>query len=755
MPESIQTEVEGRKLKLSNPQKVLYPEFEVTKAEVIQYYLTVADLFLKHCSDRPLTLIRFPDGVNGKRFYSKNKPNWTPEWIASTLFGDDQDNQYLLAKEKATLAWLANLAALEIHPMNVRSPNLDLPDQFIFDLDPSVDFGFDDLKQIAIELRELLIDYGYHPFIKTSGGKGLHIYVPIKPIYHRDMVFDVFQNIAKEYVKSNQEKATLTISKEKRKGKVLIDILRNRSSNSCVAPYSLRGKTGAPVSMPFPWEMLSKITASNHFNIRTALRFIEKNGDAWDTIWSEATSLHTEKKQTTSLSTYDAKRDFSKTSEPTGVEKIATSGKDYVIQLHDASNLHYDLRLEENGVLISWAIPKGLPHEVGVKRLAIRTEDHPLKYLHFEGEIPKQEYGGGRMWIFDSGQYELVKKSDKKYHFHLTKGKLDGTYIIYNTKDNQWIIERKTETGFAITNYKAPMLADVTAAIPALNHFYEIKWDGLRAIFYINKGNLTIYSRNGNDITKQFPELQIMTQQIEAESVVLDGEIVHLDQEGKPNFSKIVGRIHVVGEKSIANAAKKNGATAYLFDLLHLDGKDCRGEPNLTRRKWLQAILTTGDRIRFSDAFPNGKDLFQAIQAQGMEGIICKSIDGTYLTGQRNKDWLKVKVRHEDVAFIIGYTKGEGDRQGLFGSLHLAKKTEKSWQYFGRVGTGFSTQKLKEIYTTLREVSTSDRFIDDVIEKEHETRWIKPIYRCEIEYASLSSNGTYREPVFKRILDQQ
>lgn len=755
MPDkAIYTEVEGQRLKLTNTQKIIYPELELTKAEVIQYYLQVAPYLLQHIKNRPLTLIRYPDGAQGKQFYSKNKPKWSPKWIYSTLVGDDKDNQYVVANSLASIVWLANLVALEIHPMNMRMPNLQFPDQFIFDLDPSEEFDFEELKTIAKSLKQKLEDYGYIPFIKTSGGKGFHIYCAIKPIYTADAVYKAVESIAKEFVKENKESTTLNLSKVKRKGKVLIDIYRNRSTNSCVAPYSLRGKEGAPVSMPIEWSEVDGLKSAQEFNIKTALEQLNKHGDVWANIWETATTLHTQSSADNSqLTEYNKKRDFTKTAEPIAEVPNDAKGNRYVVQLHDASNLHYDLRLEQNGVLLSWALPKGLPHKVGVKRLAVQTEAHPLKYLNFQGTIPKGEYGGGTMWVFATGQYEIIQQEVKKIHFKLLDGDLAGEFVLYNTKKDQWILERKGETDFSIEEYKQPMLAEAIKEYPANaeNYFYEIKWDGIRAIIVIENGSHTIYSRNGNDITQQFPELAIISEHIEAQIAVIDCELVHLDSKGRPKFAKLVGRIHNVGERAIEHASKKVPATAYLFDLLYLDGKDCRQNTNIERRMWLNAILSSGERIRFSEAFDDGQALFTAIGAQGMEGIMCKLKTGKYSNGRRSSNWLKWKISNEDTALVIGYTKGEGDRSELLGALHLAKREDGELVYYGKVGTGFTHQKLKQIDKKVKAVPEIKKPVNASIEDERATTWIEPKYECDIQFASFSANNTYREPVFKQM----
>lgn len=349
-PSELYTTIEGRKLKLTNPDKLLFPDAELVKAEYIKYLLDVSPYLFSLIKNRPLTLIRYPDGVSGKKFYSKNKPSWTPKWIGSVFYPGDDENEYLIAKDIPTLAWIGNLAALEIHPMNMRIPNLLYPDQFIFDLDPSTEVDFERLKELALNLKVFLEKKGFVPFIKTSGGKGLHIYVPIKPLHPTEEVYKFTKSIAQEYVRNHDQFTTLKISKARRKGKVLLDIYRNAKAQSCVAPYSTRARPLAPVSTPFEWSFLEILPNSQHWNMLNILKFVQENGCAWANFKNSAVSIK-EKPKSRHLKKYETKRNFSLTPEPIGNENIKTSGQDFVIQLHDASNLHYDLRLEEDGTL--------------------------------------------------------------------------------------------------------------------------------------------------------------------------------------------------------------------------------------------------------------------------------------------------------------------------------------------------------------------------------------------------------------------
>ncbi len=752
------TEIDGRKIKLSNLEKVLYPSLGIVKAQLIQYYIGIAKYMLPYVEQRPLTLIRYPDGVNANRFYSKNRPSWTPSWVGSVQVEPDDDNIYSMANDSATLAWMANLATLEFHPMTVKATHLGKPDHFIFDLDPSEHITFDTIKELAADLKVFLEGYGYYPFLKTSGGKGLHIYVPILPKYEQAVVVDTVKQLGKAYVAINPD-TTLRMSKQRRKGKILLDIYRNNRSQTCVAPYSTRGKVGCPVSTPLHWEELDSLESSAQYNIFTALEKVTTDGDAWESYYQYAQPLHTDKEQVKTspeLEKYDDKRDFKTTSEPSAAVPASYRAQSrYVVQIHDASNLHYDLRLEDNGVLRSWAIPKGLPIKKGIKRLAIETEPHPIKYLTFEGTIPKTEYGGGEMWVFDTGKYSVQKKEAKKLSFTLD-GMLRGQYRIFNTKGKQWLLER-IDAGNTIADVSiSPMLASAGTKIPKVSkYFYEIKWDGIRVVIVKEGKSIIIYSRNGNDLTSKFPLILESLQEIEAESIVVDGEIVALDDNGLPNFGKTVGRMHLTGKEAIKKAARRTKTVVYLFDCLYLDGKDLRKDPIEKRREWLTVNYKVTEHLRYSDTFEDGKALFDAILAQGMEGIMCKLRGSKYSSAARSKNWLKIKVRSTDEAYIIGYTKGKGDRSGLFGSIHLAKKDPGGWKYKGRVGTGFTHEKLKEVLSHLQKLEVTKKLIKTPVDEESRTQWITPHWIAEVKYASITVNDTYREPVFIGMREQE
>ncbi len=760
----IHTEIEGRKLKISNLQKVLYPAVSVTKAEIIQYYLSIAPIMLKYIKDRPLTLIRFPDGIDKGSFYTKSKPDWTPSWIKSIGIAHSEETiQYLLAHENATLVWLANLAALEIHPMQMFSAEMEKPDHFIFDLDPPPNGDFQVVKQIAFELKDFLENKGYAPFVKTSGSKGLHIFVPIIPEHtHEDMVAQV-KTLAKIFVKQHPTTCTLAMSKEKRGGKTLIDIFRNHKAHTTVAPYSMRGKSGAPLSFPITWEKLKDIHNSKDITIRNYQQYLDEFGDVWETFYDDASALipssttdEIDPKIAEKLDDYIKKRDFDITPEPS-LAPVKTRGSQFCVQLHNAQNLHYDLRLEKDGVLLSWAIPKGLPTKTGLKRLAIRTEDHPMKYLDFEGVIPKGQYGAGEMWVYARGSFVWDSQKDGSYKFTCKADGLNRSYKIYRTKDAQWIIELIKNNDFEKISLPIdPMLAGVSKKLPTSSKYtYEIKWDGIRSIIHVDGKYVSVYSRSGRNISTQFPEL-LNSDLFEVEQGIFDGEIVCLDEQGRPMFSQVISRMHTKGESSINLATKKNPAVCYLFDCIMLDGKYITKEPLLRRQAWMKVAFKSANIFRRSETMDDGQALYDAAKAMSLEGVMAKDKNGLYTIGQRSDYWLKVKFRINEQCYIAGYTKGEGDRSGLFGSMHLLKpEDDGTLKYMGKVGTGFDAKKMKMLMKRFEDLVIDKKSFKEKTDDDKDSVWLKPELLCEIQFASLSSTGTYREPVFLKLIDKQ
>jgi len=759
----IHVEVGKYKLELSNLDKVLYPEGEILKAQVIEYYLTLAPTILRHIKGRPLSLVRYPDGIYGEQFFQKNRPDWTPDWIDYIRLGKERKKEYIVAREEATLVWLANLACLEIHQIHSFSEYADKPDYIVYDLDPPEGKDdFEEVKSLAFSLKEDLEQLDYHVFVKTTGGKGLHLITPLEVNYSFDECFDTAKKIAEAFIRKHKN-TTLHLNKEARKGRVLIDIFRNKSSQTIVSPYSLRGRAGAPVSAPITWEQLQDIRGAQELTIALVKDMVLNDGDPWEDIRSWAVPLHTDTqrrsvyknlpqnpkhKSPEQLAEYEQKRDFGKTPEPY-VPEDDGRGNRFVIQRHHASHLHYDLRLEQDGVLKSWAVPRGMPPVPGVKRLAVQTEDHPLEYLSFEAEIPKGQYGGGMMWIYAAGRYEITKEKKNGFYFRLSGPQINAEYRMHLMKNKEWLLERvdKPQQNFLEMEVQ-PMVAEALKKPPKGNYRYEVKWDGIRVMITLNEGKMIIRSRNMNDITAQFPELNIPEEAFRVNNGVFDGEIVCLDPQGRADFRKVIKRLMTKKQMEIDYQVRKSPAYCYLFDVPYLDGRSLVNDPWIRRREWLKDSFRKNTPYRFSEDIEDGQALFEAAKTMGIEGIMAKDPLGKYYPGKRSTAWYKVKVKNTVDAFVIGYTKGEGDRERYFGSLHLVEQEGDQLAYRGRVGTGFTDKLLAELKDYFDSLEVIEKPISEKVSEE--SVWFRPV-PCEIEYTSLTKDRHYRDAVFKRL----
>lgn len=760
-------QVGKRKIELSNLDKVLFPDDNVLKAEIIEYYLKIAPTLLQHTKGRALTLIRFPDGIHGENFYQKNRPEWAPDWIEFVTLGKEKKD-YIIATEPATLVWLANLASLELHQLHSRKPSFDFPDYMVFDLDPPEGYTFTKIVSLALDLRKHIETFGYTTFAKTTGGKGIHICCPIEAQWDFHTVFEAAQAIAQPFVERNPSETTLHIKKDARKGRVLIDIFRIRSGQSIVSPYSLRGRVGAPVSMPLTWDELALLKSPTEFNIHNAVDKVVKDGDAWEGMDAYAVEIHTHRKVQVSkaktlpksgkrktpeqLATYSQKRDFEKTPEP-HAHVLEGSGTSFVVHRHHASHLHYDLRLEQDGVLKSWAVPRGLPPHPGVKRLAVQTEDHPMQYLTFDGSIPKGQYGAGEMWIYALGKYQITKDKKDGFYFRLSSKEISGEYRIYRIKQKEFLLERVDSPQVDYLHDEIePMLSGSADVPPPDDKFiHEMKWDGIRALISLEDGQVKIRTRNQHEVSKQFPELLQADKAFRATCGLFDAEIVCLDKEGRPDFKKVIHRLTTLGDTNTQKLSKSSPVYCYIFDCLYLDGRSLINEPLLKRKAWLKDAIKNDTPYRVSEMVEDGASLFEAAKIHGVEGIISKAKDGKYYPGKRSDLWLKVKVRNTRDCFILGYTPGKGNREAAFGGLHIGEREGDRIVYRGKVGTGFDDATIKEIFKQVKALNEIKKPMPEKVMDEKISIWVEPKLALEISYSKLTPDKMFREPVFVRL----
>jgi bifunctional non-homologous end joining protein LigD len=452
-------EIEGHLVTCTRLSKILYPQARFTKAEVIDYYLRVAPFILPHLKSRPVTLKRYPDGVTGEPFWEKDAPGFTPEWVKTfpvPRHAGGPDINYVLIQNAATLAWTANAAALELHPFLHRAPDIATPTSIVFDLDPGEGADILHCIEVAFLLKSVMAQLSLELFPKVSGSKGIQLYIPLNTPASYELTQPFARTVARLIEQRRPELAISEMPKEKRVGKVFIDWSQNADYKTTVGIYSLRAKQQRPfVSMPIAWDELDRARKQNdaaalYFDPRAALARLDKLGDLFAPVNDLRQSLpedlaHVIDEQNKRFGRTQIALRQPVSSAPR--RSAQGSRRRFVIQKHAASHLHYDFRLEMHGVLKSWAVPKGVPYEPGVRRLASATEDHPLDYLEFEGIIPQGQYGGGTVMVWDIGTYEVVEGSYWKGNLEIAlKGKkLKGQWSLRRDRGKgatAWILEK-------------------------------------------------------------------------------------------------------------------------------------------------------------------------------------------------------------------------------------------------------------------------------------------------------------------------
>ena len=464
------------------------------------------------------------------------------------------------------------------------------------------------------------------------------------------------------------------------------------------------------------------------------------------------------------LREYRGKREFDRTPEPPGEAEAGDASRArFVVHEHHARRLHWDLRLERDGVLVSWALPRGLPPDPGENRLAVHTEDHPLDYIDFEGEIPKGEYGAGEVRIWDRGTYEVEKFEPAKVVVRFDGERARGRYALFRTKDRNWMIHRMDPADPGrepMPEHVEPMKATL-GTLPRDDHAYgyEIKWDGARAIAYCSGGRVVLESRNLLDVTTQYPELRAIGRQLGSRDAVLDGEIVALDEEGRPSFQLLQRRMHLQSESEIRRRAGQTPVTYMIFDLLYLEGRTTMGLAYEQRRELLEALGLGGERWQTPSYHRGeGKALLGASRERGLEGIIAKRLDSVYVPGRRTKEWIKVKnVRAQEIV-IGGWLPGKGRREEMIGALvvgyHEPEDGDRRLRYAGKVGTGFTEEDLRRLAERLDPLRRDDSPFDGR-QPPRETVFVEPRLVAEIEFNEWTSAGTLRHPAFKGLRDDK
>ncbi|MFF2314961.1 ATP-dependent DNA ligase [Arthrobacter sp. NPDC058097] len=829
--------VGGRELTLTNLDKVMYPATGTTKADVIAYYAAVAPVLIPAARNRPATRKRWVHGVGteghpGEMFFQKNLDDSAPGWVPrAAITHKTNTNYYPLVNDPATLTWFAQIASLEIHvpQWTVDSHGSALPpDRLVLDLDPGEGAGLPECVEVAKLARTILQDVGLDPVPVTSGSKGIHLYAVLTGTQSSDEVSAFARELARALEADHPDLAVSDMKKALRTGKVLVDWSQNNAAKTTIVPYSLRGRLHPTVAAPRTWRELSS-PSLKHLDYEEVMRRVAAGKDPFAPI--SAATNHPDPahaapatpKETgprggghadPRLNKYRSLRDQGKTPEPFTAEEhhaaktngaAAQAGKEiFVIQEHHASRLHYDFRLEHEGVLVSWALPKGVPESGDKNHLAVQTEDHPMDYADFEGDIPKGEYGAGSVSIWDKGVYELEKWVNGKEVIATLTGRegggLGGTrrFALIHTgkghgEESQWLIHlmdrvpgarkrpasaregastkaaaaAKEPAGPARTAASsqaaarketlqedpAPMLA--SAGTPADLHgsdwLFELKWDGIRALVVADGDRIRLLSRNGNDMSASYPEFTDRSCW-PPQDFIADGEIIAVGPSGRPDFGLLQGRMKLTKPGDVKRARAAIPVRMMLFDLLADGGDDLRRLSLRKRRERLTDFFEPGDcPVELSETLDDRVEhILESARELGLEGVMAKRADSRYVSGQRTHTWIKLKIEQTQEVVVGGWRPGRGGRSNTVGSLLVGIPEGKTLRYVGRVGSGFSMRELEELRKKVEGLARKTSPFDDVPSADAaDARWVNPDLVGEVTFGEWTGGGKLRHPVWR------
>jgi DNA ligase D-like protein (predicted ligase)/DNA ligase D-like protein (predicted polymerase)/DNA ligase D-like protein (predicted 3'-phosphoesterase) len=738
------------RVKLTNPDKVLYPVTGTTKSDVFDYYTAIAQVMVPHIAGRAATRKRWPNGVEQSSFFEKQLASSAPDWLPrASITHRSGTTTYPIIDSADGLAWIAQQAALEVHVPQwrfvaqwTRSKAEELKPgpatRLVFDLDPGEGVTMTQLCEVAHAVRELITDIGLTTFPLTSGSKGLHLYTPLDEPVSSAGASVLAKRIAQQLEKTMPTLVTATMTKSLRAGKVFLDWSQNNGSKTTIAPYSLRGREQPTVAAPRTWEELEDPEV-RQLRYDEVLDRVARDGDLLAALDADAPVADR-------LTQYRTMRDAGKTPEPVPHAKpTAGQGNTFVIQEHHARRLHYDFRLEHDGVLVSWAVPKNLPETTSVNHLAVHTEDHPLEYGSFEGDIPKGEYGAGKVIIWDSGTYETEKFNDSaekgEVIVTLHGSRISGRYALIQTNGNQWLAHRMKDQNVFEFDEIAPMLAThgSVAALKAGQWAFEGKWDGYRILVEADRGGLRVRSRSGRDVTTEYPQLQSLADDLADHHVVIDGEAVVLDGSGAPSFH------------AMQNRGRGSRVEFWAFDLLYLDGRSLLRAKYSDRRRLLET-LSGASNLTVPELLPGGgADALERSREHGWEGVVAKKRDSTYQPGRRSASWVKDKHWSTQEVVIGGWKAGEGGRTSGIGSLMVGIPSEGGLRFVGRVGTGFTERDLTNLKKTLAPLHTDKSpFADRLPARDAKgVTFVEPVLVGEVRYSEWTPDDRLRQPSWR------
>ena len=737
----------GPVVRLTNADKVLYPATGTTKGDVFAYYTRVAEMMVPHLAGRPATRKRWPNGVDKTAFFEKALAKSAPAWLhRGTLMHRSGATVYPIIDTATALAWVAQQAALEVHVPQWRFDPDGRPgpaNRLVFDLDPGPGVSMAQLGEVAHAVRDLMHDIGLTVYPLTSGSKGMHLYVPLADPVSSTGAVALARRVAQQLEHSMPALVTATMTKSMREGRVFLDWSQNNAAKTTIAPYSMRGRETPTVAAPRTWDEIGDPDL-RQLRFDEVLARAEEQGDLLAGLEGGVAAASVPDR----LTTYRSKRDAAKTPEPVPQARPAPGENNrFVIQEHHARRLHYDFRLEHDGVLVSWAVPKNLPDTASGNHLAVRTEDHPLEYGTFEGAIPKGEYGAGTVSIWDSGTYQAEKftlgsgAKGGEVIVDLLGQRITGRYALIQTGGDQWLAHRmKEQPNVALSDFE-PMLATLGSVdrMTSAQWAFEGKFDGYRMLVEVDHGRLRLTSRNGRDVTKEYPQLQPLAVALADHHVILDGEVVALDEHGVPKFEEM------------QNRARATRIQFWAFDILHLDGHSLLNVKYRDRRKVLETFAGGTSLIVPGLLEGDGPAVLVCSRTRKWEGVVAKKWDSTYQPGRRSAAWVKDKNWNTQEVVIGGWRKGEGGRSSGIGALLCGIPAEGGLTFIGRVGTGFTEKELARLKAILAPLHTDESPFHPALPRleARDVTYVRPELVGEVRYGEMTSEGRLRHPSWR------
>ncbi len=697
MPKRIQVDIAGTRLELSNLEKVFYPKVGFTKAQVIDYYVRVAPALLPHLKDRPVSLKRYPDGVTGPYFFEKQAPSHRPAWIETTpVQSEHRRIDYCMINSLPALVWASNLANLELHTFLHRAPKITVPTMLAFDLDPGEGADILLCSQVGIWIRDLLNDLEIASFPKTSGSKGLQLYVPLNSPTTYEKTKTFARALAQRLESEHPEQVVSQMQKKLRVGKVFVDWSQNDEHKTTVTVYSLRAKDRPTVSTPVTWEEIEVALRKKDPNLlvfesHEVLDRVEKNGDLFEPVLKLKQKL---------------------------------------------PSLKALLGSERSSADKSSSIVRKTPNESG------RT-----------GRAPAASRGGAKPAKRKSGrQSAKLMHSPKGNESPLSKAKdewtsqkevitqdrsiLTGKRIEEYKNPGALVARRRVSADTTALRELRPMLAKSTdAAFDDAEWIFELKLDGYRALAFVDRLGARLISRTGNDLSSAYPAIidELAASRVTA---IFDGEIVVLDEDGIPGFELLQNyrKVH------------QGHLVYYVFDLLFLNGRDLRDRSLIERKKTLQRILNVSEIVRYVDHVDGtGKKFFNLAKERGLEGIIAKRKTAVYLNGKRGDHWLKIKCRPVQEAILCGFTESRVNQNSL-GALLLGVHEGAELKYAGLVGTGLN--RAPGLITKLRKLVARKRPFKTIPKTDMPIYWVEPTLVCSVEFHEWTKDGILRGASF-------